>query len=163
MKKLVSRVKHPDWSRNAVIYELNVRQFSPEGTLRAILPQLGRLKSMGVDILWLMPVNPIGVAERKGTLGSNYAVSDYKAVNPDFGSLEDLRELVREVHRLGMHLILDWVANHTAWDHVWVAEHPDWYLKNADGQIHSYIYRHDETAPEEHWTDVIGLDYRQPA
>lgn len=163
MKKLVSRVKHPDWSRNAVIYELNVRQFSPEGTLRAILPQLGRLKSMGVDILWLMPVNPIGVVERKGTLGSNYAVSDYQAVNPDFGSLEDLQELVREVHRLGMYLILDWVANHTAWDHIWVTEHPDWYLKNAAGQIHSYIYRHDENSPLEQWTDVVGLDYQKPA
>jgi glycosidase len=163
MEAIVSRVKHPDWTRNAVLYELNVRQFSPEGTLAAIMPQLPRLREMGIDIVWLMPVNPIGEAERKGTLGSNYAVRDYKAVNPDFGTMADLCELVAAAHRLGMHVILDWVANHTAWDHVWVTEHPDWYLKNPEGQIEAYRYQPPEDAPEEIWSDVVGLDYRQAA
>ena len=159
--KAASLFKHPEWSRNAVIYELNVRQFSSEGTLNAILPQLPRLRKMGVDIIWLMPINPIGIKERKGTLGSNYSVSDYKAVNPDFGTLDDLKALVRAAHGLGMYLIIDWVANHTAWDHVWVKEHPEWYIKNADGQISSYEY--DNGKEIEYWTDVLGLDYSQPA
>ncbi len=159
MKNLDLGVKHPDWAQNAVIYELNVRQFSPEGTLRAILPHLQRIKDLGVDILWLMPINPIGHKERKGTLGSNYAVSDYKAVNPDFGTIEDLKVLVSETHRLGMYLILDWVANHTAWDHVWVSQHPEWYVKNDQGEIGPYVYDNGESL--EYWTDVIGLDYHQ--
>lgn len=160
MKNYDLGVKHPDWAKNAVIYELNVRQFSPEGTLQAIIPQLPRIRELGVDIVWLMPINPIGEKERKGTLGSNYAVRDYKAVNPDFGTLDDLKELVRETHRLGMYLILDWVANHTAWDHAWVTEHPEWYLKNEQGEIHAYTYDNGENL--EYWTDVIGLDYHQP-
>lgn len=152
-------VNHPVWAKNAVIYELNVRQFSPEGTLRAIMPQLRRIKDLGVDIIWLMPINPIGIKERKGTLGSNYAVSDYKAVNPDFGTLEDLKELVIKTHQLGMRLILDWVANHTAWDHPWLEEHPEWFKKNSHGQIESYSFFNGEYT--EYWTDVVGLDYRQ--
>lgn len=154
--------RHPDWARNAVIYELNVRQFSEEGTLKAILPQLPRIKNMGVDIIWLMPINPIGELNRKGSLGSNYSVSDYKRVNPFFGTMEDLKELVCAVHDLGMYLILDWVANHTAWDHHWVTRHPQWYKKDEKGEIHSYSFYNENGQPE-YWTDVVGLDYNQPA
>jgi glycosidase len=161
MKTAAPLFNHPEWSQNAVIYELNVRQFSPDGTLAAILPQLPRLKKMGVDIIWLMPINPIGVKNSKGTLGSNYSVSDYKAVNPDFGTLDDFKNLVKATHDLGMYLIIDWVANHTAWDHVWVEQHPEWYIKNAEGQISSYEY--DNGKEIEYWTDVLGLDYMQPA
>ena len=105
---------HVEWSRNASIYEVNVRQFSPEGTLAAVEQQLPRLSRMGVGIVWLMPVHEIGEVNRKGTLGSYYSVRDYKAVNPEFGTLADLKHLVDEAHKLGLHVILDWVANHTA-------------------------------------------------
>ncbi|MFC7668061.1 alpha-amylase family glycosyl hydrolase [Hymenobacter humi] len=107
-------VKHPAWASTATIYQVNVRQFSPEGTFRAVEPHLPRLQKMGVGILWLMPINPIGVSHRKGTLGSAYSVRDYRAVNPDLGTLADLQHLVKEAHRLGMHVILDWVANHSS-------------------------------------------------
>jgi glycosidase len=150
---------HVDWSRDASIYEVNVRQFSPEGTLLAVEQQLPRLSRMGVDIVWLMPVQPIGVKNRKGTLGSYYSVRDYKAVNPEFGTLADLKHLVDEAHKLGLHVILDWVANHTAWDHAWVQAHPDWYKKNEKGEIVSFVY--DNGKELEPWTDVVGLDDRQ--
>jgi glycosidase len=112
---------------------------------------------MGVDILWLMPVHPIGRKNRKGGLGSAYAVRDYLAINPDYGSAGDFRRLVEAAHALGLKVMLDWVANHTAWDHGWVEQHPDWYLKNAAGEIHSYTYSAGHEP--EYWTDVIGLDY----
>jgi glycosidase len=154
-------VAHVDWSRSASVYEVNLRQYTPEGTFAAFQAQLPRLREMGVSILWLMPIQPIGVKNRKGPLGSYYSVSDHRAVNPEFGTLADFRQLVSAVHEQGMHLIIDWVANHTAWDHVWVDEHPEWYLKDAHGQIHSYVYGN---GPEpECWTDAVGLDYRQPA
>lgn len=152
--------KHATWTRKANIYEVNLRQFSPEGTIQAFAAQLPRLKKMGVDIIWLMPIQPIGEKNRKGTLGSNYSVRDYKAINPAFGTLEDFKALVAQVHTLGMHLIIDWVANHTAWDHHWVSEHPEWYKKNANGEIDSYVY--DNGNELEYWTDVVGLDYNQP-
>src|SRR5476649_728172 len=103
---------HLPWTRSASIYEINVRQYSKEGTFTAVSNDLGRIKAMGVDILWLMPINPIGERNRKGPLGSYYAVKDYTAVNPEFGTLNDLRALVQHAHRLGMHVILDWVGNH---------------------------------------------------
>ena len=152
---------HPAWSRSANIYQVNLRQFTPEGTIAAFRHHLPRLATMGVDILWLMPIQPIGVKNRKGTLGSNYSVSDYLAVNPEFGTLEEFKALVHAAHELGLKLILDWVANHTAWDHAWVEIHPDWYLTNAEGAIHSYVY--DNGRELEHWTDVVGLDYGRPA
>lgn len=102
---------HPDWSYNSVVYEMNVRQYTPEGTLAAAARHLPRLRELGVDVVWLMPVYPIGVKERKGTLGSYYAISDYEAVNPEFGTLEDFDRFLAEAHRLGLRVILDWVAS----------------------------------------------------
>jgi len=116
---------HPAWSRNATIYEVNVRQYTPEGTFAALQQHLPRLKRMGVDILWLMPVQPIGHRNRKGSLGSYYAVADYTAVNPEHGTEADFKRLVDAAHAQGMKVVLDWVANHTAHDHEWIAAHPD--------------------------------------
>lgn len=152
---------HVLWSRNANIYEVNIRQYTPEGTLDAFAAHLPRLKKMGVDILWLMPVQPIGVINRKGTLGSYYSIRDYGAVNPEFGTLTDFKRVVNEAHALGMKVILDWVANHTAWDHAWVSSHPDWYKKNAAGEIHAYTYMGVGGGEPEYWTDVVGLDFKR--
>lgn len=153
--------KHPGWTRNATIYEVNVRQYTEEGTFRAMQAHLPRLRDMGVDILWFMPIQPIGEKERKGTLGSNYAVKDYLSVNPQFGTLADFKALVRESHAMGMRVILDWVANHTAWDHNWVQDHPEWYLRGKDGSLSHYVYTAEKK--EEPWEDVLGLDYSQKA
>lgn len=140
----------PDhWSANAIIYEVNVRQYTPEGTFDAFREHLPRLKDMGVDILWLMPIHPIGIENRKGELGSYYSVRDYKGVNPEFGTLEDLKELVNEAHSMDMKVILDWVANHSAWDNVWLEKHPDFYQRNEAGEL---------VSPYD-WTDVIALNY----
>lgn len=158
----VSRVIHPSWSRSANIYEVNVRQFTPEGTFRALEPHLPRLRRMGVDILWIMPINPISRKERKGALGSYYAISDYHAINPEFGDLADFQHLVKEAHRLGFKVIIDWVANHTGWDNVWVDAHPDWYKRNARGELEGYHYTDLSDHHEETWADVIGLDYSKP-
>ncbi len=116
---------HVPWSHQTNIYEVNVRQFTPEGTLRAFEAHLPRLAQMGVSLLWFMPIQPIGKKERKGGLGSYYAIQDYTAVNPEFGTLEDFRRIVNKAHGLGMKVILDWVANHTAWDHPWVQTHKE--------------------------------------
>ena len=141
---------HPDWSYNSVVYEMNVRQYTPEGTLAEAARHLPRLQEMGVDVVWLMPVYPIGVKERKGTLGSYYAISDYEAVNPEFGTLEDFDRFVADAHRLGLRVILDWVANHTSPDARWIEEHPaDWYVRDSLGNT---IVQYD-------WTDIAKLDY----
>jgi glycosidase len=145
------KLQHPDWSKNATIYQINTRQFTPEGTFRAAEQQLPRLKELGVSILWLMPINTIGVKNRKGTLGSPYSVQDYYAVNPEFGTLDDLKHFVAAAHQQGMHVILDWVANHTAWDNVLVTQHPDWYARDWKGDF--------IPAPWFDWTDIIDLDY----
>ena len=148
------RVQHPQWSKNATLYEINLRQFTPEGTLVSAEKQLPRLKALGVDILWLMPIHPIGVRNRKGSLGSPYSVRDYLAVNPDFGSVEDLKRFGDRTHELGMYVILDWVANHTAWDNPMVTEHPEWYSRNWKGEFHPTSWND--------WSDIIELDYDQP-
>jgi glycosidase len=145
------KLKHPDWSKNAVIYQINTRQFTPEGTFRAAEKQLPRLKDLGVDILWLMPINKIGVKNRKGTLGSPYSVQDYRSVNPEFGTLDDLRHFVDAAHQLGMYVILDWVANHTSWDNVLVSQHPEWYARDWKGDF--------TPTPWWNWSDIIDLDY----
>ncbi len=145
---------HPNWATHASIYCVNVRQFTPEGTLRAFAAHLPRLAQMGVGIVWLLPIHPIGEVERKGELGSYYAVRDYRAVSAEFGTMDDLRYVVAETHRLGMRLILDWVANHSAWDNALVAEHPEWYKRGDDGR---------PVAPFPDWTDVVAFDYNQPA
>ena len=140
----------PPWTRSASIYEVNVRQFSPSGRFSAVTAQIPRLSKMGVKILWIMPVQPIGVQERKGELGSYYAVRDYTGINPEFGTLADFKQLVATAHAHDMKVVLDWVA-----------AHPDWYQKNAQGQIAGYVY--DNGSSVEHWDDVVGLDYRNKA
>jgi cyclomaltodextrinase len=147
-------LKHPEWSKNATIYEVNVRQYTPEGTFRAFAAHLPRLKEMGITILWLMPVHPIGQKNRKGKLGSYYAVKDYYSVNPEFGTMADFMELVSTIHNMGMYVIIDWVANHSAWDNSLVNEHPDWYSKTPEG--------HFQPTPWYDWEDVIDFDYDRP-
>ena len=122
---------HPDWTYDTVVYEVNIRQFSPEGTFKGVEAQLPRLKELGVDILWLMPMYEIGEVERKGSLGSYYAISDYKKVNPEFGTMQDFEDLLAAAHEAGFKLILDWVANQTAPDHVWMSGKPaDFYERD---------------------------------
>lgn len=144
----------PEWSLSANMYEVNVRQFTPEGTLNAFSKHLPRLSQMGVKIIWLMPVQPIGIKNRKGTLGSYYSIRDYMAINPEMGSMEDFVNLVKNAHGLGIKVILDWVANHTAWDHPWVSNNPDFYTKNEKGEM---------IPPVADWADVVDLNYDNPA
>ena len=150
MTEKKSDLNHVEWSKNSNIYEVNIRQFTKEGTFEAFLPHMERLQKMGVDILWFMPINPIGEKNRKGTLGSYYAVKDYEKVNPEFGNLKDFKTIVDRAHELGMHVIIDWVANHTAWDNPWAEKHPEWYKKDSVGVFES---------PYD-WTDVISLNYK---
>jgi glycosidase len=157
--KPAGQMKHVAWSRSANIYEVNIRQYTQEGTFNAFAAHLPRLREMGVDILWIMPIQPIGEKNRKGTLGSYYAVRDYTGVNPEFGTFEDFKRLVRQAHALGMHVIIDWVANHTAFDNPWTTEHKDWYLKDDKGEIYPVTYT--DGAEPEYWTDVTGLDWKQ--
>lgn len=147
---------HPAWSRTADIYEVNIRQYTPEGTFAAFEKHLPRLKDLGVDILWLMPVQPIGKLNRKGTLGSYYSISNYLTTNPEFGTMADFRHLVNAAHALGVKVILDWVPNHTSFDNVWVARHPDYYVHNADGSIAN---ARDDNNNVTDWTDVAELNY----
>ena len=126
--------KNPEWSYSAVLYEMNIRQLTPEGTLRAATERLPFLRSIGIDAIWLMPIYPIGEEGRKGTLGSYYSIRDYMAVNPEFGNEEDLRNFIKVAHALGMRILLDWVANHTARDARWITERPaDWYERDEAG------------------------------
>ncbi|MBO4671294.1 MAG: alpha-amylase [Bacteroidales bacterium] len=141
---------HPKWTYDSVVYEVNIRQFSPEGTFAGVEAQLPRLKDLGVDVLWLMPMYKIGEQERKGTLGSYYAISDYCAVNPEFGTMEDFEKLLKAAHKMGFKVILDWVANQTAPDHVWMTEKPaDFYERDSLGNA---IWEYD-------WTDTRSLNY----
>ena len=157
------KFSHLPWSRNASVYAINVRQYTPQGTLRALEPHLPGLAKMGVGVLWFLPIQPIGQQQRKGSLGSYYSIRDYTAVNPEFGTLADFQRVVRRAHELGMKVLLDWVANHTAWDHPWAHAHPDWYQKDAQGRIHAYTFRATPTSEPEYWSDVVGLDYAAPA
>ena len=145
---------NPDWVKNATIYELNIRQFSQEGTFKAIEKQLPRLKKMGINIIWLMPVQPIGVVNRKGSLGSYYSVKDYLKVNPEFGTDEDFRSLVKAIHAQEMYVILDWVANHSSWDNMLATQHPEWYTKSREGRF--------QPTPWRDYDDIIDFDYSQP-
>jgi glycosidase len=145
-----TQVNHPEWSKNAVIYEVNIRQYTEEGTFEAFEEHLPRLKELGVDILWLMPIHPIGEKNRKGTLGSYYSVKDYKGINPNFGNKKDFRELVDKIHNMDMKIILDWVANHSAWDNKLIKKHPEWYTTDSSGNFQ---------APVDDWTDVADLNY----
>ena len=142
------------WRDNAVIYELNVRQFTPAGTFAAAEERLPALRDLGVDIVWLMPVHPIGVEGRKGTLGSYYAIRDYRAINPEFGTMADFERFLDRAHKLGMRVILDYVANHTSPDHAWVTEMPsEWYVRDSTGVP---VVQFD-------WTDIAKLNYATPA
>lgn len=141
-----------DWAKNANIYEVNIRQYTPEGTFNAFAEHLPRLQKMGVDILWFMPIYPISEKRRKGELGSYYAISDYTAVNPNFGTMEEFQALVDQAHSKGMKVLLDWVPNHTGWDHRWIEENKEWYTLDENGEIID--------APEgTDWTDVADLNY----
>ena len=142
----------------AVLYEANIRQYSVEGSFNAFAEDLPKLKKMGVKIIWLMPINPISTTKSKGPLGSYYAVSNYTKVNPEFGTLKDFKSLVNKAHQLGMYVILDWVPGHTGWDHVWIKENSDYYLKNRKGEIIDPIdFR---TGKSFGWTDVADLNYK---
>ena len=152
----VERGIHPEWSKNAVIYEVNIRQYTPAGTFAAFTKELPRIRALGVDILWIMPVQPIGTLNRKGTLGSYYSIADYTSINPEFGTEADFKAMVYAAHAQGFKVILDWVANHTAHDHHWTREHRDWYTRHADGTLSRPI---DPDGKETDWTDVVDLDY----
>ena len=142
----------PQWVRDAVIYEAFPRNFSAEGNFNGITARLDELKDLGVNVLWLMPIHPLGEKMRKGTLGSPYAIRDYYAINPDYGTEADLKRLVSEAHQRGLKVIIDVVANHTAWDSV-LMQHPEFYKQDASGKI---------IPPVKEWTDVAGLNYGNP-
>jgi glycosidase len=153
IKPFVSEVVHPEWSKNAVLYEVNLRQYTDSGTLKSFEEHLPRLKALGVDVLWFMPVYPIGIENRKGGLGSYYSVKDYMNINPEFGTLDDMKSVIDKAHELGMHILLDWVPNHTSWDNPLTIEHPEWYARDSAGKF---------TPPlGTNWTDVIQLDWTQ--
>lgn len=163
----------PEVEESAVIYEVNIRQYSPEGTFNAFTKDIPQLKELGVKIIWVMPIFPISQTKRKATggkfasempqdeqhkfLGSYYAVSDFKKVNPEFGTIEDFRNLVKTAHDNGIYVILDWVPNHTGWDHTWIKEHPEYYTKNKKGEIIDPV--NPETGKSWGWSDVADLNY----
>lgn len=151
IKPFVSTVVHPEWSKNSVLYEVNIRQYTPQGTLTAFAEHLPRLKALGIDVLWFMPTFPIGIKNKKGELGSYYSVRDYMNINPEFGTIEDFRTILDKAHKMGMHVVLDWVPNHTSWDNKLTIEHPEWYARNASGSFEPPIGTD--------WTDVIQLDW----
>lgn len=152
IKPYISEVVHPEWSKNVVLYEVNIRQFTPEGTFNAFADHLPRLKALGIDVLWFMPTFPIGEVNRKDKLGSYYSVKDYKAVNPEFGTIEDFTDVINKAHELGMYVLLDWVPNHTAWDNKLTEEHPEFYVRDSKGNFTPPIGTD--------WTDVIQLDWK---
>jgi glycosidase len=148
------------WVARSALYEVFVRDFSSSGDFRGVIAGLDRIQAVGANVLWLMPIHPIGVVNRKGPLGSPYAVQDYRAIDPAYGTAADFRALVAAVHARGMKLILDWVPDHTAWDNVWVREHPDFYVRDANGELTVPL---DPEGKPTDWTDVVQLDYTNPA
>jgi glycosidase len=147
----LSTYKFPERTNTSNIYEVNIRQYTPEGTFKAFETHIPRLKETGVDILWLMPIFPISEKNRKGSMGSYYAVANYKEVNPEFGTKDDLKSIIKTAHENDMLVILDWVANHTGWDNPWITEHPEWYTKDSTGNITHTVGTD--------WTDVADLNY----
>ncbi|WP_462146891.1 alpha-amylase family glycosyl hydrolase [Pseudoalteromonas gelatinilytica] len=147
-------VQNPEWLKSATIYQINTRQFTPQGTLKAAINQLPRLKTLGIDIIWLMPIHPIGEQNRKGELGSPYSIKDYFGVSEELGSFADLKAFVDAAHAQNMYVILDWVANHTAWDNPIKEQHPQWYMKDHEGNFTS--------TPWFDWDDIIDLDFSKP-
>jgi alpha-amylase len=147
----------PEWAKSANIYEVNIRQYTAEGTLKAFETHIPRLHAMGVDILWFMPVFPISDTKRKGSMGSYYAPSTYTDINPQLGNMADFKSVLDQAHSRGMKVIIDWVPNHTGWDHDWITSHPDYYLHDANGLITEPL---DWSGAPTGWTDVAQLDYR---
>ncbi|WP_394175098.1 alpha-amylase family glycosyl hydrolase [Thalassotalea litorea] len=147
------QLEHPSWSINASIYEVNVRQYTKQGTFQAFSTHLPRLKKLGVKILWIMPIHPIGEVNRKGSLGSPYAIRDHLAINPELGSEQDFKRLVDDIHNLGMRVIIDWVANHSAWDNALSQSHPHWYKKTQGGEFRPTTWFD--------WDDIIEFDFHQ--
>ncbi|TKB44220.1 alpha-amylase family glycosyl hydrolase [Thalassotalea mangrovi] len=147
------KLKHPSWCINASIYEVNIRQYTKEGTFEAFSEHLPRLKKLGVKILWLMPVHPIGQLHRKGELGSPYAITDHMKINPELGTDQDFKQLIDDIHSLDMYVIIDWVANHSAWDNALTQTHPHWYKKTDDGTFRSTTWFD--------WDDIIEFDFQQ--
>jgi glycosidase len=145
--------KRAQWIADTNIYEANIRQYTTEGTFNAFTKALPRLKDMGVEVLWLMPIHPIGKINRKGVLGSYYSIADFKGVNPEFGTATDLKNLIDLAHRSGMKVIMDWVANHAAWDNVWTTDHPEYFVRDNEGNF----------KPPYDWTDVIQIDHTNAA
>lgn len=143
---------HPDWIMQGNIYEVNIRQYTPEGTFKAFSASLPRLKEMGVQTLWFMPVNPISKVDRKGALGSYYAVSDYYGVNPEYGTMDDFKSLVKQAKTIGFKVLIDWVPNHTGADHYWLKAHPDFYVTDSSGKAESQF----------DWSDTRKLNYKNP-
>jgi len=150
---MVQNFRPVEWAYQTNIYEVNLRQYTEEGTIRAFTDHLPRLKDMGVETLWFMPLQPVGLLNRKGVLGSYYSISDYTSLNPEFGSESDFKNLVILAHDMGFKIIIDWVANHTSWDHVWTKTNPDFYSKTEEGNF---------KPPYPDWEDVIHLNYNQP-
>lgn len=144
----------PAWLDTSILYEVNIRQYTPEGTFKSFQQHLPRLQKMGVNLLWLMPIYPVSSIKRKGSLGSYYSVASYTEVNPHFGTKMDLKNLIDEAHQRGMRVILDWVPNHTGWEHSWVFSFPEWYTKDpiSDTIIHPL---------QTDWYDVADLNYDQ--
>lgn len=147
-------ITHPEWSKNATIYEVNVRQYSKAGTFKAVENDLPRIKNLGIDIIWLMPIHPIGEKNRKGNLGSYYSVKDFRGINPEFGNMQDFKNLVNKIHSMGMYVIIDWVGNHSAWNNSLAVQHPNWYTKTREGNF--------QPTPWYDWDDVIDFDYNNP-
>lgn len=149
-KKPVEKSAHPEWAYNSVIYEMNIRQSTPEGTFNAAISRLDSLKSLGIDIIWLMPIHPVGEKNRKGTLGSYYAIKDYYSINPEFGTMADFDNFLSHAHKIGLKIIIDYVGNHTSPDASWVTEKPkEWYKRDSLGN----------TVVEFDWYDIAKLNY----
>ncbi len=145
--------KSKDWVKDAVIYEIFPRAYSEKGTFKEIESDIPRLKKLGISVIWLMPIHPIGEVKRKGTYGSPYSVKDYYKINPDYGTEEDFRSLVKTAHKNGIKVIIDLVINHTSWDNELIVKHPDWYIRNENGEV---------VSPNSDWTDVADLNYDNP-
>ncbi|MEW5797798.1 MAG: alpha-amylase family glycosyl hydrolase [Bacteroidota bacterium] len=139
-----------EWVKSGIIYEIYTRAFSKEGNFAGVEKRLPELKKLGVTILWMMPIHPVGVEKRKGSLGSPYSIQDYYGVNPEFGTIDDFKSLVNKSHELGLKIVIDLVANHTSWDSKMIKEHPEWFTKDSTGNF---------IPPVADWSDVVDLNY----
>ena len=157
--RLPAQTPDTSWVASSALYEVFVQDFSPRGDLRGVMEGLDRIQATGANVIWLMPIHPVALEKRKGTLGSRYATRDYYAIDPAYGTLQDFHDLIAAVHARGMKLIMDWVPNHTGWDHVWTREHPDYYIRTETGEL-SVPRGPDGNLTD--WTDVAQLNYKNP-